>query len=79
MRTRFHEGKHTSLTILVDKFCELRRDGVLRSSLVGTEKAQTLKKVRLGGAPELDEEYGVTVTHKGCVEDSGNRQKGIFI
>jgi hypothetical protein len=54
---------------------------VLRSSLVGTEKKHKYsKKVRFGGAPVLDEEYGATVTHKECDEDSvENHEKWIFI
>jgi hypothetical protein len=44
--------------------------GILGTSLVGTEEAQLLKKVRFGGAPVLDEEYRATVTHKGSDEDS---------
>jgi hypothetical protein len=51
-------------------FSEVRLSTVLGSPLVGTEKAQILKKVRFGGAPVLDEEYGATVTHRGCDEDS---------
>ena len=51
-------------------FSEVRLSTVLGSPLVGTEKAQILKKVRFGGAPVLDEEYGATVTHKGCDEHS---------
>ena len=49
---------------------ELRHNGVLRSSHVGTEKIPMLKKDRFGGAPVLDGEYGATVTSKRSDEHS---------
>ena len=38
--------------------------------------AQTLKKVRSGGAPVLDEEVGATVIHRGYDEDSVETVRG---
>jgi hypothetical protein len=38
--------------------------------------AQTLKKVRSGGAQVLDEEYGATVIHRGYDEDSVETVRG---
>jgi hypothetical protein len=48
--------------------------------VIGTEKTTKTQKVRFGGAPVLEEEYGATVTHKEVLETFGReRGKGVFI